>query len=620
MRKKSNVIKKIFGILLSVFMLLGTVSTAFAADGNASITINRGNGITTSLENMTVNAYLVLDQVNDEEPEANKKQYKVTDEFKKFFNIDDTTLGIFNGTVDGKAYISYDADQNHLTYSDTSSTGAIEVSATKLDVTYPQADIVSRLGADDPTGVQAGGEASNVAIFYTWMEKYIEANSASFTATATATETSVAVNGLKEGYYALTFANVPVGISVKQGIMIATNGNGADAASINLKAEEIPLTKQVKNSQHNGEEFNNDTPVQETTADIGDTLEYQITSKIPTIADKTNLTVYKFEDTLNNQKLTGTMTLTLSKDGKEEIIYKVAVPDNAGKAYFSQDTGEQIAALTTGDYTSKSQKFTVDFLPMSQDGVIDNQITDLLTNYQGYTVTLTYQAKLTGDAVRVNGNEVKLVIHNNNNETTDTDKTKVYTYGIDVQKTFSDGRITDDKVVFQLRTDKDKEETAIQMRDVSGLGGEYRVGEENEEGKTSNLKLNPTNGKLTVSGLDVGTYWLVETATNASDGFSLAEPIQIVLVKSDADPSKLDAEASTAKYTGEGDDFLTSVNTIADDNSTTISLGQFTVLNQKGFRLPQTGGAGIWMLTLGGIALIAVAGGLFAVSRKKPVR
>src|SRR5699024_3912521 len=118
--------------------------------------------------------------------------------------------------------------------------------------------------------------------------------------------------------------------------------------------------------------------------------------------------------------------------------------------------------------------------------------------------------------------------------------------------------------------------------------------------------------KLTITGLDAATYWLVETGV--PQGFTQAKPIQIVLKADSNNKANLDAVTSTAMYEGDTKDLL---ETATADSTTNISLGQFTVLNQKGFDLPQTGSAGTWMFTVGGILLIAAAGALFLSSRKK---
>lgn len=603
-------------IALSLMAILAiTVPGAQAADGTtgtATITVNKPEDISTDLKDMTVNAYMVLSQVNPGETTVAKKQYAVTENFRAFFDIDNVK-NAFKGA--DSVYLGYDDINNHLTSFNSSSMGSIEISSNAaLDATYPQADLISRIGSND------------IATFYTWIEKYIESESFGPDADATVSEAntnSIMLDNLDEGYYALTFSNVPSGIVVKQGILIPTSGSDEGAAELDLKAEQPSLVKQVKNTDHASENFSDTIPLQETTADIGDTLEYQITAQVPTLADAGNLTKFELQDTQYNQKLTGTMTLTLTKENAEPVNFIGKIPDSIDASGSSVDLvnrlneGETIAVLTIEPYNREaaagtgSQKFTVDFL---QNGLSSWE------KYQGYKITLTYQAMVTADAVRANDNDVTLYIGNNDDDTELQDDTTVYTYGIEVQKKFSDNSTTDnyDAVEFQLRTAKDDAGTAIQL---SGSNGDYNVPDAESTATTATLKLSNTAGTLTITGLDLGTYWLVET--NAPDGFTKAEPIQIVLVDGSATVTKdgvLDwteeADGPTTATINNGENLVAGIENSGPNTDTTlITLAKFDVLNQKGFNLPQTGASGVWLCVAGGLVLIALGGVLFVTSR-----
>lgn len=628
--KAKRLVATLLGLMMALVLL---APSAFAADGSASIVVTLPSAAdvpNVDLSKITVTPYLVLDQVNDTEIDASKKQYEVTEGFKGFFAHKDNPTGegftselatVFaNAAKTGATvYLTYDADQKKLVASTTvpsAGTKSIAIqNATSLDATYPEAALLSKIT-----------DANDLITLYSWVEKYITAKSIQPATPGSSANSGSAItlSGLNEGYYALLFANTPSAVTINQGILIATSNDSA-SKGIKLKSETVPLEKVVRNPDHGTE---GEEPFQaNTTADVGDELPYNINTKIPTLANTENLTIFRLEDTMENQQLTDSMTLTLTKDDNS-VEFTADVPDDASKAtYFTDASGNKIAKLTITDYgpvpvdpddpTKKAnrQSFTVDFLPMvtqgdSAESVLDSNITAPLTNYQGYNVKLSYTATVTADAVQVNGNDVKLYI--NNNDQPLEDRTEVYTYGIDVQKTFSDGYSKEkfEKVTFTLHQNTSNNTVGNKI-DLAGTNGVYHAKAADETAVKGDLTLNSTSGKLTITGLDEGTYWLVETAT--ADGYTKSKDIKIVLAADSENKAVLDPDGTTAMIGGTGKDLAS----ITSEANTSISLAAFEVLNQKGFSLPQTGGAGTWMFTIGGILLVAAAGVLFALSRKK---
>lgn len=620
--------KRLFAGLLGLLMALSLLSTtAFAEDGEASIQITLPTSedlASVDKSKIEAHPYLVLDQVNDTEIDPTKKQYEVTDDFAAFFAHTKTADGFTSELADvfetangnGTVYLYYNGTKLVAQQNEPQDTEYITFTgdnAKPLDVTYPEMDLIHRIGEND------------LKLLYSWLELYInhatppipEANS-----TSNGNDNStITISGLKEGYYALLFANTPSAISVTQGVMIATKGTdnvATNVASIALKHQTNPLEKTVRNPDRTDEEFG-----EATTADIGDDLEYQITTQVPILTNEENLTYFKLVDTMDNQQLTGTLTLTLKQNPTDEtgITFTAQIPEGTDgqvyTAYFTNASEKKIAKLTVGAYTDTQQGFTVDFFPMTgEPAALDTSIDEPLTKYQGYHVTLAYSAKVTADAVQINENDVKLYVNNDSDDDCLTDFTEVYTYGIDVQKTFSDGNNSADNyeaVKFSLYTkaeyDKYKANQQSTPLTLYGSAGSYKTAGTAEQAGGTELSLSST-GKLTITGLDVGTYWLVETHT--ADGYSVSGDIKIVLAANANDKKILDETNTTAQLDGAGK------NLAKVQNSTgSISQAKFEVLNQKGFNLPQTGGAGTWMFTIGGILLVAAAGVLFALSRKK---
>lgn len=135
-------------------------------------------------------------------------------------------------------------------------------------------------------------------------------------------------------------------------------------------------------------------------------------------------------------------------------------------------------------------------------------------------------------------------------------------------------------------TDKETALEADAIYFVKAKDGEYRRALENEEGATQTI-VTGSNGTVKVTGLDEGTYWFKET--KAPEGYALVnDPTSTVI-----EAGKEDREVSIGEN------------------------GDFTFTNTKLSSLPETGGIGTTIFTIGGCAIMVAAAGLFFASRRK---
>lgn len=559
MKRISKFTKKLSAMLAAVMVLTLCLSmSVFAAQ---TVTIKAPEG--TDPTGMTVSAYQVLKQTNVGAA-AGQETYAVTDDFAEFFASAEATYEA-NLTDTDTIYLGY--SNNALTVSDTAGTGtiAIELNGTAIDNDYFAADLLSRL------------DASEIRTMSDWLTQYIKAKNITASQTASTwsgdkeTGMTAVLPELAEGYYAIVATNVPDGIALEQSIL-----NTAVTNTINLKADTIPVTKTVENDNDTS-----DTAGETAKAAVGDTLNYTVTTRTPD---------------LTNYSADGTYTFTISDTLTNQQLDPESFELTIGGTVVNLTDVTKVNGINYGTYVGGSQTFTIAFDVAALKA----------SEYSDQEVVLTYSAELMAEAESVNGNSVTLTYSNDpysNTTSTPGDTTDVYTYGLDIQKEFSDGSQNYADVTFQLHTGA----ADGALVNFEGANGVYTKADSETASPVTDLKLNST-GSLSLSGLDEGTYYLVETA--APDDFNKVT-VQIVIAADANDPAEINYSNSSAAYDG-GSNITVTESTDTDR----ISM-EFSVLNQKGFQLPTTGGAGTWMFTIGGIVLIAAAGGVFFALRRK---
>ena len=335
------------------------------------------------------------------------------------------------------------------------------------------------------------------------------------------------------------------------------------------------------------------------TASVGDVVDYQIISTLPTITSKaTSLTTYTFVDTMSEG----------IRYNRSDVVIE-----------FFRDAGctDQITA-----WDEDSGKFVVSYddaqntmtIGMTETGLADiNESASVYTDsvkrgYSDCTMRITYTATLTADAQlgdTDNPNEVVLTWKRTNTGYFDTlqDCCHVYTYGVDVLKQFSDGKGDLANVHFLLHNDTDGYFVTAEL-----VGGVYYVtGHEVKESKATVFVPNG-EGHIRVMGLEDDTYTLTETDTDM--GYVLLKDgIEIVITAAEGESAceTCGVKLLTASGTVNGD---------AVDMEDGNAIVPLTVINNPGFDLPKTGGYGTWIFSVGGCVLLGVAAFIVVRGRK----
>ena len=334
------------------------------------------------------------------------------------------------------------------------------------------------------------------------------------------------------------------------------------------------------------------------TASVGDTVDYQIISTLPTITSKASaLSGYTYVDTMSKG----------IRYNKNDVVIE-----------FFKDAG-CTDKITTWDETSG--KFAVAYddaantmtIRMTDTGLSEiNESESVYTDsvkrgYSDCTMRITYAATLTADAKMGdtdNPNEVVLTWKRTNTTYFDTleDCCHVYTYGVDVLKQFSDGKGNIQNVKFWLHNDTDDCYIIADLKD----GIYYAKGITSKKSDATTFIPN-SSGHIVVKGLEDDAYSLTEIATDK--GYVLLRDAVKIVIKAaeNGQCEQCGAKLLTASATVNGKDAgMTDGNAIVP----------LTVVNNPGFDLPKTGGYGTWMFTVGGVLLLGAAAFIVTRSRK----
>lgn len=516
-----SLMKKVFAAAAAIATVFGlaatTVATANAAD-NATLTVSTTDA---KFAGKTVNAYKMFSATVSGDGKA--VSYTLTDEWKPFFK---------NSTASGL-------------------TGA-----TDANVNDKANDYVSKLKGEDLVAFAA--KASN------WAQT--KANN--ITADATAT---VSQNAATDGNYTATFTGLDYGyyvVAVPGATLANASGQYATLVSVdrtnvtaNIKGDLPTVVKKV-----NGESA--------TSAKIGDTLTFTLTSTIPDMSAYDTYT-FNFKDTLS-QGLTFGQVTSVTVDGATNPL------------------------TVNTDYTVTT--------PTGSDNTLTVAMKDFKAKQQanaGKTITVTYKATLNKDAVvDGHGNVNSATIQYSNKPgiegtgESEPSKVRVFTYGFTVDK-YTGDKYDDDatRLAGAEFTLAPKNGTAMSFVQVTaGSATEnavYRVAKDDETGTTTTITT-PANGKVVFQGLKNGEYTLTETKAPA--GYNkLASALG---VKVDGKNDGTDTTNATVTITYNNDN--------GSNYDKTASNGAIPVQNKSGVVLPGTGGMGTIAFTVIGVLVIAL--------------
>lgn len=322
---------------------------------------------------------------------------------------------------------------------------------------------------------------------------------------------------------------------------------------------------------------------------IGDIVNYEITTHIPSYSKQYSEVIVNISDTLSKG-------LTLNKDSI--LINGKAVDATMG-------------TLTTSD---RGFEFVIK--------------SDYALAHGNEEITVTYSATVNNQVEKnfdPNTNTAKLVYSNNplDKDVTKETESKTYTYTFSIGAALSVSIQNYNKKVNQIiKVDADGKVISTKTSE-SGLekdkvievkeGAEFTL--TNKKTGKSYTATTGADGGLTFEGLDAGEYTLVET--KAPSGFALSnKEIPVVIAATYTEKGKLDTltikidgqrtSEYKANYTAEG-----KVNTIT--NTTEVT----DVVNTKLGTLPSTGGMGTYLFTIIGVVVMAGAAGAFFMSRRK---
>ena len=380
------------------------------------------------------------------------------------------------------------------------------------------------------------------------------------------------------------------------------------------------LDKLIKQHDDNGK-----LPYEDiATGSQGDIMDYIFVSHLPKItSEATYLTQYTFTDQMD-------IGLTYNED-VSLYFYKTeeeARNHDKEKAIQVWEAKEKLFKTEYRGETSGKSKMII---TITKEG-----LEEINTKLSNKWMVIAYSCTINTDGSPVLGdsgniNEVTLEWKRTNMEEIDMleDRAKVYIFGLNIQKTFSDqkGKFQDVKFLLQNKTD------GYYLKAKGENGVYYITDQEKGTSEKEGTIFNPgEKGNLTINGLEADTYILTEIAT--ANGYSLLKEPMVIDIRSTVDdiipsrttlydilditnnPNKEVIETPGERASASIDGTNTTMSEFHSETGIVSANGRvdIEVINNKTFKLPQTGGYGTWIFTLAGCG--AALGGVVLVTRR----
>ena len=603
-------IHRVFALLMAVVMALGLITTAFAEptidpSKKASLSIYKYDITTASKDSAWDAESYVSTGLHDDAVVDKLSKYAIQGVEFTYLRVADITMS--NEAVDGQRQVGvlYGFDSSERSNAVLSAIGMTGADAHKTDngINYFTSDMLNNK--------LAAALAANATTVKNALEAAVRSGGVVMTETDVTGHTSA--SDMEQGLYLVVETCVPENVtSTCNPFFVSLPMTTIDGTAWNYDVTVYPknqtgnptLDKTVREDKNStGKNTGSLTDItggyaHTASASIGDTVDYQIISTLPTITSKASaLSEYTYVDTLSKG----------IKYNENDVVIE-----------FFKDAGctDKIAT-----WAVNSGKFTVGYedtantmtIHMTDAGLAEiNESESVYTDsvkrgYSDCTMRITYAATLTADAKMGdtdNPNEVVLTWKRTNTTYFDTlkDCCHIYTYGVDVLKHFSDNGGNMKNVKFRLHNDTDDCYIIAEQKD----GVYYAKGFTAKKSDATTFIPN-AQGHIVVKGLENDAYSLTEISTDK--GYVLLRDAVKIIIKTSENGQceKCGAKLLTASATVNGKDV-----TMTDGNA----IAPLTVVNNPGFDLPKTGGYGTWMFTIGGVALLGAAAFIVGKSRK----